>query len=130
MWMKKPAWEATVPLDERFEVDAAVQLLARNPLDLQILERLVGRPRRFSDLRARLPVKNDTDLTRALRRLRELVLIDQRGDFSKQPVVRTYEINPLGISVLFTVARIQTINQSIEVTRAVLEAKQRLAADA
>lgn len=128
--MKKPASEAPAPMDDHFEVDAAVQLLARNPIDLQILERLVGQPQRFSELRQALPVRNDTELTRALQRLRDLTLIDQRGDFSKEPVARTYQLNPLGISVLFTVARIQSVNQSIEVAQAVLEARQRFAADA
>lgn len=130
MWMKESVPEKALPFEAGFELDAAIHLLAGNALDLQILQRLVGRPHRFSELRASLPVKNDTDLTRALRRLLDMNLVDQRGDFRKDPVVRTYQLNPFGVSVLFTIARIQNVNQNIELAQSVLDAKQRLAANA
>ncbi len=126
----KTGLERRSAVDEGFELDASIQLLAGNPLDLQILQRLVGRPHRFSELRDVLPVNNDTELTRALRRLLDAVLVDQRGDFSKDPVVRTYQLNPFGVSVLFTIARVQNVNREIDLAKSVLDRKQRLAANA
>ncbi len=117
-------------VDEGLELDAAIHLLAGNELDLQILQLLVGRPQRFTELGERLSVKNDTELTRALRRLLDMILIDQRGDFSKDPVVRTYQLTPFGVSVLFTIARVQNVNHEIDLARSVLERKQRMAANA
>jgi DNA-binding HxlR family transcriptional regulator len=71
-----------------------------NPLDRSILEILVGRPRRYGDMRILLDGKRDHNLTMALERLRRDGLVDQRVDASTRPPVKAYELTQLGIQVV------------------------------
>ena len=109
---------------EDFEVKAAVRLLDGPPLDLRILEDLVGQPRRYGELRKALAPKADMELNRALRRLLALGIIDQIGDFSKTPHVKTYRLNPLGVHVFYVLGHIRTAHHTEAIARAILETRQ------
>lgn len=89
------------PLPER-DVDyrIALRLLTQDPpMDRRILEDLVGRPKRYSELTHLLEGRNDNVLTKALRRLRDEGVVQQgvdlRGDH------RTYRLTELGKLVVF-----------------------------
>lgn len=69
-------------------------------LKRRVVMELLGRPRRYSELRTELQVANDNQLTRALRYLQEDGLVDQRIDASARPAIRSYELSPLGRLVL------------------------------
>ncbi len=69
----------------------------------RILYQLVGRQRRFSDLRSALRVPSDNTITVALKTLRDEGVIEQRIDASKKPSVYWYELNSLGIQVMFLI---------------------------
>jgi DNA-binding HxlR family transcriptional regulator len=75
-------------------------LLGRvNRLDLEILRLLVGRPRRYSELRPLLRGRNDHNLTMSLDRLRRDGLVRRRSDVSHDPPIDVYELTSLGILV-------------------------------
>ena len=79
----------------------AHRLLAdENPLRKAVLLELLGRPRRYGELREALHIRADNRLTRALRYLQEDGLIDQRVDPSQRPPAMSYELSPLGRLVL------------------------------
>jgi DNA-binding HxlR family transcriptional regulator len=79
----------------------AHRLLAdRNPLPKQVVLELLGRPRRYGELREALRVRSDNRLTRALRYLQEDGIVDQRVDASRRPPVLSYELSALGRLVL------------------------------
>lgn len=67
----------------------------------RILYQLVGRQRRFSDLRGALNAGSDNTVTVALKTLRDEGLIEQRIDARKTPATYWYELNSLGIQVMF-----------------------------
>lgn len=79
----------------------AHRLLAdKNQLRKSVVLELLGRPRRYGELRRALRVRNDNQLTRALRYLQEDGIVDQRVDASIRPPVLSYELSPLGRLVL------------------------------
>lgn len=75
-----------------------------NPLDRQIVMRLVGRPHRFSELQPLLGTRGKNNLTQALKRLQLDGIIDMRTDFRATPSVDYYELSDLGIRVVFHLA--------------------------
>lgn len=94
-----PRLDALPPPDVEYLL--AHRLLADgNPLRRSVLLELMGRPRRYGELRAALDVRSDNRLTRALRYLQEDGVVDQRVDASRRPAVATYELSPLGRLVL------------------------------
>jgi DNA-binding HxlR family transcriptional regulator len=92
-----------------------------NPLDREILESLVGRPHRFSELKPLLKAKRDHNLTMALERLRRDGLIAQRVDARRKPVVKSYELTHLGILV---VLRMQQMIPAYESAQVLLRGQQ------
>jgi DNA-binding HxlR family transcriptional regulator len=72
----------------------------RNPLRKSVVLELLGRPRRYGELREALEVRSENRLTRALRYLQEDGIVDQRADASQRPIVLSYELSALGRLVL------------------------------
>lgn len=68
-------------------------------MDRRILEDLVGKPKRYSDLKPLLGDRNDNVLTKALRRLRDEGVIQQGVDLEGNQ--RTYQLTELGKLVVF-----------------------------
>ncbi len=116
-------------LEQDYEVKAAVRLLDGPLIDLRILEELVGQPRRYGELRQALRPKADMELNRALRRLLDLAIVDQIGDFSKTPHVKLYRLNPIGVHVFYVLGHIRTAHHTERITRAIIEARSGVAAD-
>lgn len=111
-------------LDDEFEVQVAVRLLDGPPLDLRILEHLVGQPRRYGELRSALKTKADMELNRALRRLLDLAVIDQIVDFSKTPATKSYRLNAIGVHVFYVLGHIRAAHHTEAITRAIIEARK------
>lgn len=85
------------------ELAIAVRVLDHeSSLDLDILHALVGEPKRYTDLKPFLKGRNDTVLNRALIRLRDDGVIEQRLDVARKQ--RIYGLTELGKLVY---ARIQ-----------------------
>lgn len=72
---------------------------ARGGLESEVLDALVARPKRYTDLRPLLRGRNDNVLTKALRRLLGEGLVNQRGDPTRKPPAVTYELTSLGVAV-------------------------------
>lgn len=105
------------------EYQAAVRLLGGHRVEREILFRLVGRPQRYGDLKPVLRGQNDTALTRALSRLcDEWGLLDRRTDIQGGRQIDQYEINALGVHVLFLLDRLRPVHETAELTRAYLKA--------
>lgn len=93
----------------------AYRLVAReSPLDRAVLVELIGRPKRYGELKPLLGDKNDHNLTVSLKRLQDWGLIDRRTDARREPVAHTYELTPLGIQVVLAIPAIQPIHESVE----------------
>lgn len=93
----------------------AYRLVAReSPLDRAVLLELVGRPKRYAELKPLLGDKGDNNLTVALKRLQEWGLIERRTDARQEPAVHTYELTPLGIQVVLAIPAIQPIHESVK----------------
>lgn len=86
---------------ENEEVKLAHGLLGRNnPLELRILEELLGDPKRFRDLRRLVPGKSDTPLTRALQHLGDNGLVRQGLTLKEPGDPRYYAATRLGVHVV------------------------------
>lgn len=82
------------------EYRVAVRLLAQEPpLGREILEALVGAPRRYRDLKVLLRGRRDNVLTKALARLRSDAVVKQGLDLDAGE--RTYALTELGKLVVF-----------------------------
>jgi DNA-binding HxlR family transcriptional regulator len=89
------------PLPSRTEpVDIAKRLANKPGLELAILQALIGRPKRYTELKPLLGGRRDHNLTRALRRLRNEGVLRQRSDVSQDPPVDSYELSDLGVRVV------------------------------
>lgn len=108
------------------EYDAAVRLLSGNALDVQIMEGLIGRPRRYSDLQPLLKGRSDNVLNRALDRLLEADLIDRVTQPGPTTPIHTYELTPLGAHALFALARLREAHRLDAFARAYYAARARL----
>lgn len=92
----------------------AYKLMGRaSDLDQRILYALLGRPKRYSELRPLLGGRRDHNLTVALKRLQLDGLIDRRTDARRTPVVDTYELTPLGIQVVLALQEIRPLHESV-----------------
>jgi DNA-binding HxlR family transcriptional regulator len=95
------------------ELGLAVRLLGHGSrLDLEVVDSLVGHPQRYSDLQKLLQGRNDTVLNRALARLREEGLIQQRLDVRNR--AKLYSLTALGKLVLYRVQQMRPHHESIE----------------
>ena len=94
------------------ELALAVRLLGHDSaLDLQILDALVGRPQRYSELQELLAGRNDTVLNRAIARLRSETLIQQHLDLAARQ--RQYQLTSLGKLVLYRLQQMRPHHDSI-----------------
>lgn len=95
------------------ELAIAVRLLGHeSSLDLDIIDRLVGQPQRYADLQKLLNGRNDTVLNRALARLREEGLIQQRLDVRAR--AKLYGLTGLGKLVVYRLQQMRPHHESIE----------------
>jgi DNA-binding HxlR family transcriptional regulator len=85
-----------------------------NPLDRAIVVSLVGRPRRYSELKGLLEGKADNNLTMALERLRRDGLIDQFVNARKRPIVKSYQLTELGVLVVFRMNQMLPAHESAQ----------------
>lgn len=94
----------------------ALKLLAReSELDLGIIDSLVGRPQRYSDLSPLLKGRNDKVLDRALARLQNDGLIQQGYDLpSKQ---KRYSLTAIGKLVLYRVQQLRPFEENLQAYR-------------
>jgi DNA-binding HxlR family transcriptional regulator len=95
------------------ELALAVRFLGHESrLDLDIVDSLVGHPQRYADLRKLLEGRNDTVLNRALARLREEGLIEQRLDVRAR--AKLYGLTALGKLVIYRLQQMRPHHESIE----------------
>ncbi len=96
--MTEPSW---MP-EPDVEYKLALRLLNQDPpLDRRILEKLVGRPHRYTELKPLLKGRNDNVLTKALSRMRDEGLISQ--GLNTQTGERRYQLTELGKLVVFRI---------------------------
>lgn len=101
------------PIDEGHEDQVALELLNQQPpIDLQVLEELMGEPRRYRDLRPLLAGRGDYVLTKALQRLQDRGAIHQGIDPDLK--TKTYRLSTLGKLVIFRVHEFRPIHSSID----------------
>lgn len=123
--------ESSLPeFGPNYEFEIALRLVTGHPLDLRVLRILMGRPHRYNELGNALHVKSDETLNRSLRRLLDYRLITQFGSFREHVLVRTYQLNPLGVAVLFAVARLEPAQRIEDLVESYLRAKDRAATPA
>lgn len=109
MWYVMTAW-GLPPRDVEYRL--AVRLLHQDPpLDREILEVLVGRPRRYRDFKPLLKGRNDNVLTKALTRLRDEGLIKQGLDWETKE--QRYALMELGKLVIFRLHEMVPHHESI-----------------
>lgn len=82
---------------------------ADGDLDRRILGTLVGRPRRFAELKPLLGKRTEANLTQALRRLTRDGLITQRAADWDDPSIKTHELTPLGTLVLYHIVEMDFV---------------------
>ena len=82
---------------------------AEGDLDRRVLGALVGRPRRFGELKPLLATRTEANLTQALRRLTRDGLIIQRAADWDDPSVKTHELTPLGTRVLYHIVEMDFV---------------------
>lgn len=99
--------------DIEFRIAHAL-LGSTNPLDRQIVESLVGRPKRYSELKPLLKKKADNNLTMALARLVRDGLVAQLVDARARPLVKSYQLTALGILVIFRMNQMLPVHESVE----------------
>lgn len=84
-------------------LQTAHRLLGKeSPLDRQILQKVLGSPARFRELRPLIEGRSDNVLTLALDRLEDEGLIKRRADASGDAVVPRYHVTDFGTQVLAT----------------------------
>lgn len=95
------------------ELAIAVRLLGHeSSLDLEIVDSLVGTPQRYADLQGLLGGRNDNVLNRALARLRDDGVIQQRLDLRAK--TKLYALTALGKLVMYRVQQMRPHAQSID----------------
>jgi DNA-binding HxlR family transcriptional regulator len=88
-----------------------------NGLDRAVVTALVGRPRRYSELKPLLDGKAENNLTMALDRLRRDGIIAQTVNARRRPPVKTYMLSELGVLVVFVMNQMVPAHESIEALR-------------
>lgn len=102
-------------LPDQVELRLAYDLVARRSgLASEVLFALLGRPKRYSELRPLLRGRRDHNLTVALRWLEENGMLDRRTDARRRPVVDTYELTPLGIQVVLALRSIRPLEEQLD----------------
>lgn len=101
-----------------------------NSLPKSVLLELMGRPRRYSELRDILKVRNENQLTRALRYVKEDGLVYQRLDPSAGPGAFSYELGPLGRLVLIKLLQMLPAEESARILLRGKTAQEALGAEA
>ncbi|MBI2078331.1 MAG: helix-turn-helix transcriptional regulator [Euryarchaeota archaeon] len=79
---------------------------AASPLQRDVLYALLGRPKRFTELRPLVKGRSDNNLTHALKALRLEGVIDQRVESATRPPAWVYELSDLGIDVVRVMERL------------------------
>ncbi len=98
------------------EYRLAIRLLHQDPpMDREILEALVGRPKRYRDLKPLLGGRNDNVLNKALTRLRNEGTIKQ--GLNVKTGERRYALTELGKLVVFRLHEMVPHHESIEAYR-------------
>lgn len=100
------------PLPEDHEYKVALDLLNRDPLDLQVLEDLMGQRKRYSELKHLLKGRRDDVLTKSLRRLQNFGAI--QAGLTQDLKHKTYGLTALGKLVIFRVHEMIPHHRSIE----------------
>lgn len=101
------------PLPEGYEDRIALRLLNQEPpLDLQILEDLMGARKRYSDLKHLLRGRNENVLTKALQRLQDCGAI--QSGLTPDLKMKTYGLTALGKLIIFRVHEFRPIATSIQ----------------
>lgn len=98
--------------EQDLEYRIAARLLTQEPpLDRQVVEEVMGRPRRYSELQPLLKGRNDNVLNKALARLRDEGVIQQGLDYVKDQ--KTYSLTALGKLVIFRMHEMVPHRESI-----------------
>lgn len=114
VWMSEP-FDLPEP---DVEYKLAAHILGKDDrLDRDILEALVGGPRRYSELKPLLGKRRDNVLTKALDRLRKNGTIRQLADLSGKSVAKSYALTQLGILVVFRLHEMVPVHEAIEAAR-------------
>lgn len=101
------------PLQDGHEDRIALELLNQDPpLDLQVLEELMGERKRYSDLRRLLKGRSDYVLTKSLQRLQARGAI--QAGLSPDLKTKTYGLTSLGKLIIFRVHEFKPIHKSIQ----------------
>ncbi len=94
------------------ELALAVRILGHDTsLDFDIVDALVGQPARYGDLKPLLEGRNDNVLNRALARLRDDGIIEQRLDLAEK--TRVYALTALGKLVYGRVQQMRPYHEGI-----------------
>lgn len=101
------------PPDVEFRLAHAL-LGGTNPLDREIVLSLVGRPKRYSELKPLLGEKAENNLTMALDRLRRDGILAQTVNARKRPVTKTYHLTDLGVLVVFRMNQMIPAHESVQ----------------
>lgn len=84
---------------------------SRGGLEVEILDALVSRPKRYGELRPFLRGRNDNVLNKSLRRLLDEGLVNQRGDPTRKPPAVAYELTALGVAVRDAIIELRFANR-------------------
>lgn len=103
---------------EDYEYDAAMRLLRGNPLDVRVLDAVVGQPRRYSELRPLLAGKADHNLTKALERLTRLGALSQRSHAEAGKRTDVYALTSLGDAIRLAMAKLGSVHEMAQLARA------------
>lgn len=87
-------------------------------LDLRVLERLLGQPQRFRDLKDLVQGSSDTPLTRSLKRLGEAGLVRQGMNLDDPGDPRYYAATRLGVHVTLKVHEMVPVERTLREVRA------------
>jgi DNA-binding HxlR family transcriptional regulator len=98
------------------ELALAVRLLDHDTsLDLDVVDALVGQPLRYTDLKPLLRGRSENVLNRALTRLRDEGLIEQRLDLIGK--TRVYALTTLGKLVFSRIQQMRPYHEGIQALR-------------
>ena len=106
---------STGRLEAEVELRLAYQVVAeQGDLRRTVLHELLGRPKRYAELKPLLRGRRDHNLTVALSRLQRDGLIDRRTNARTRPIVHTYELTPLGIQTVLAMQSIRPLHEALQ----------------